>query len=378
MDIKSAHAELSALQLRLSNIVAEAKSASRDLTSAEIAEVEAGSDRAFQLQAGIRGLKSAETMSAIAGTTAGEFTEFKTGETHRSAEVRGFITPASIKSMVTASIPGASKALVAGGSTVIPVSLATSPLKLGTPTVGLGLLGLIPTKVRQTPSYSYLRQSLRTSNAAVVAAGALKPTSTFTVEKVDNSLAVVAHLSEYVDTYLLSDNSDLDTFLTGELTDGIFAKVTAIAVNAFATTVGIQTQAFAVNVPDSIYAGASKVADLGYNPDVLLISRAAYDAMRLLKTTTGEYLGGNFFQTGATANTNIWGDLTPVIVAGLPANSALVIDSSKVGLSIDSTGVTTKWDAFTKFDYNQARALTEGRFAVDVLAPAAITKVALV
>ncbi|TFB58710.1 phage major capsid protein [Cryobacterium sp. Hz7] len=378
MDLKSAQAELSAIQLKLSNIITEAKGASRDLTSAEIADVEAGSDRAFQLQAGIRGLKSAETMSAIAGTTAGEFTDFRTGETHRSNEVKGYITPASIKSMVTASLPGASKGLVAGGSTAIPVSLATSPLKLGTPTVGLGLLGLIPTKVRETPSYSYLRQTVRTNNADVVAPGALKPTSVFTVAKVDNSLAVVAHLSEYVDTYLLSDNSDLEMFLTGELTDGIFSKVTAIAVNAFATSAGIQTQAFAANVPDSIYAGASKVADLGYNPDVLLISRAAYDAMRLLKTTTGEYLGGNFFQNGATANTNIWGDLTPVIVAGLPANSALVLDSSKVGLSIDSTGITSKWDAFTKFDMNQTRALTEGRFAVDVFAPAAIAKVALV
>lgn len=379
MDIKSAQAELSATQAKLTGIATEAKAANRDFTESEIAAIEEGADRAFQLQAAIRGLKSGETMRQIGDLGAnGSNVEVwsggqPTGQTI-VGERKGFITPTSIKSMVSASTAHGIKALVTGGSSVTPVALDTNPIKLGGPTLGLGILSLIPTKVRDTPKYSYLRQTVRTNNADVVAPGALKPTSTFTVASVDGELKVVAHLSEYVDKFLLEDNSDLETFLNSELVDGIFAKVTALAVAGFAGTSGIQTQAFAVSAADSLYAGVSKVQDLGYNPNVLLIGRADYDAVRLTKSTTGEYLAGNAFEGGT--NPGLWG-MTTVISSAVTAGTALVLDSSKVGLSIDKGGVQTQWDAISKFDYNQLRARTEGRFGVDVFAPAAIAKVAL-
>ena len=46
---------------------------------------------------------------------------------------------------------------------------------------------------------SYLRQSVRTNAAAPVAVGAVKPTSTYSLESVPVQLQVFAHLSEAVD-----------------------------------------------------------------------------------------------------------------------------------------------------------------------------------
>lgn len=364
--------ELKALKSRLADIHGGALAAGRDLTVEETTELEAMIGRASELKSAIEaGQRNAAAMAELDGG-AGDIETDAAGQIiSRSLGAKGFITPGSIKRMVRTSAAGAAKALVAGGSSATPVALDTNPIKLGQPGANLGLLNVLQVKVRETPAYSYLRQTVRTNNAAVVAAGAQKPTSVLTVEEVNNSLDVVAHLSEYVDTYLLADNDNLESFIDSELRDGIFAKVTALAVAEFAGTSGILTQAFTDNAMDSIYLGASQIGELGYAPDVVLLSRATFDAIQLAKDADGNYL----YRKAEDSRLN---GLYPVIATGLTAGTALVLDSSKVGISIDKQGVNTKWDAISRFDYNEARALVEGRFAFDVFAAPAIAEVEVV
>ena len=73
------------------------------------------------------------------------------------------------------------------------------PVALGM--VATGLLDVLPVQQHTTAEYAYLRQSVRTNNAAVVAEGATKPTSVYSVVSVEQSLAVVAHLSEGIPWY---------------------------------------------------------------------------------------------------------------------------------------------------------------------------------
>ena len=68
------------------------------------------------------------------------------------------------------------------------------PVALGQ--VAQSLLDVLPAKAHTTPEYAYLRQTVRTNNAAVVAEGAVKPTSVYTVVRIEDSLVVIAHLSE--------------------------------------------------------------------------------------------------------------------------------------------------------------------------------------
>lgn len=373
MDILSAKAELATLQVTTTNLVDNVKAAARSLTDAEASGLIRDSERIIELKALIRASESGAKMNAFlenAGTIEERYPNGFDGESYVAgrSDQKGFLTPTAVKQMVAASAAPLAKALVAGGSTTTAVQFDNNPLVLATPPANLGLLGVIPVIKRSTPTYSYLRQSIRTNNAAVVAAGAQKPVSIFTTESITNTVKVVAHTSEYVDSYLLRDNANLEGFLASELQNGIFQKVTALAVAAYSGTAGITTQAFTTNAMDSIYLGAGKAADLGYTPDVLLISRADYDAILLAKDTAGNYL----YKRDDDSRIN---GLYPVIATGLPTKSAIVLDSSKVAISTDQDGILTKWDPYTKLDFNQVRALVEGRFEFDVLAAPSIVKV---
>jgi HK97 family phage major capsid protein len=370
MDIKS---ELRTIQARLASLVTDVKASGRDLTPAETAEIEQSTTRAFELKAAIeRGEKAAEHTAGTTGTDS-VFPDGVGGSEHTQVKSapRGFITPSSLKATAERAALNGVKAVVAGGSTVTPVALDTKPVPLGQ--AGLGLLGLIPVRQRDSEKYSYVSQVVRTNNAAVVAPGATKPTSIYTVKAVDGALKVYAHLSEPIDKYLLRDNGDLADFLDAELRNGIIRKLTADAVSAFSTAAGIQTQAFAGTAADSIYAGASKVTSLGHNVSVLVLPVEDYDAIRLSKEEgTGRYIGGNPFEGGDRPG--LWG-MPTVASPDLPSGKALVLGQDAVGLSTDKVGLETEWNPYAYFSSNQVVARTEGRFAFDVFRPEAIALV---
>jgi HK97 family phage major capsid protein len=380
MDTKSTlTAELTALRIKLSSLVDGVKASGRDLTDSELDAIERGSERMTDIKSQLNAIARGEKGSAaLAGAHTPADNGFDVGLSGRESTgqlamgAKGFITPTSIKTMARAGAAQGIKALVAGDASTTQVPLESNPIPLGQPS--LGLLSLIPTKVRETPKYSYLRQTVRTNNAAVVAPGATKPTSVYTTDSFSGELAVVAHLSEYVDKYLLEDNEDLERFLAAELQNGIIRKITADAITAFGATSGIQTQAYSGSPADSIYAGASKVSDLGYSPSLVIVNVADYDAMRLSKDGEGRYFGGNPFEGGTRPG--VWGFNT-LVSSDIAAGTALVLDTTQVGVSTDRQGIQTVWDAISGFAKNEVRARTEGRFGYDVFVPAAIAKVDL-
>jgi HK97 family phage major capsid protein len=373
MDPKS---ELASIKARINILIAETKSTGRDLTPAETAEVEAATGRIYILKAAIeRGEKNAGLMTQVGDLGGDVETTYPNGlggagESTSVKRAAGFITPRSLKSTADRMAAGGYKALVAGGSTVTPVALDSTPLPLGQS--GLGLLSLLTTNVRDTEKYSYIAQSLRTNNAAVVAPGAEKPTSIYTVKSVDGALKVYAHLSEPIGKYLLQDNSDLEAFLDAELRNGIVRKVTADGVAAFSNASGIQTQAYAGTAADSIYGGLSKVTSLGYNAALVILPQADYDAIRLSKDSDGRYLGGNPLEGGV--NPALWG-VTTLVTPDLASGTALVLGEGAAGISTDKAGIVTEWNPFTHFSTNEVLARTEARFAFDVFKPEAIVKV---
>jgi hypothetical protein len=116
---------------------------------------------------------------------------------------------------------------------------------LGKP--ALSPLDVIPVVQHAMPEFAYMRQTVRTNNAAVVAAGALKPTSVYTVTRIENALVVIAHLSEGIPRHWLIDNSSLEAFLGNELEYGLRQAVEAKVLADVNGTSGIQTQAYATS-----------------------------------------------------------------------------------------------------------------------------------
>jgi len=362
--------ELKALKARLSTLVAEVKANGRDLNSDEVEEVEQATARVVLLKAAIaRGEKSADLISTGSSRGGGDTIDID-GNVVGVKSKQGYLTPASLKATAQRAAVGGVKAVVAGGSTVTPVSLDTAPIAKGQ--AGLGLLSLIPVRQRDSAKYSYVAQTVRTNNAAVVAAGATKPTSVYTVKSVDGELKVYAHLSEPIDKMLLRDNEDLETFISAELSNGLIRKVTADAVAAFSTASGIQTQAFSGTAADSIYAGASKITSLGHNIGFVVLPVEDYDAIRLTKDGEGRYIGGSPFEGGDRPG--LWGMIT-LASPDLASGQALVVGDGAVGLSTDKVGIETEWNPYTYFEKNQVVARNEARFGLDVFKPEAIALV---
>ena len=99
--------------------------------------------------------------------------------------------------------PDGQKALAPSGAARRGTGVRADPVALGR---SLGLLDVLPVKQHASTEYAYLRQTVRTNNAAVVAEGAAKPTSVYPWTAW-NTLVVVAHLSEGIPRYWLLDNS---------------------------------------------------------------------------------------------------------------------------------------------------------------------------
>ena len=117
------------------------------------------------------------------------------------------------------------------------------------PIIALGkpahsLLDVLPTIPHDSAEFAYMRQTTRTNNAAVVAESALKPTSVYTVTRVESKLEVVAHLSESVPRFWFIDNVALQGFLSNELDYGLRIAVEAKVLADINATSGTQTQAF--------------------------------------------------------------------------------------------------------------------------------------
>jgi HK97 family phage major capsid protein len=226
--------------------------------------------------------------------------------------------------------------------------------------------------------YEFLRQATRANNAALVAEGALKPTSTMGLELIEGTTKVTAHLSEPVDVFMLQDINTLAAFVQAELTGGLLSALDQQVVTGLVNAVGIQTQAFATDVLTTIRNAITKARLAGYSPDLIALSYADWQALELLRENgaTGGYLLG----TGPvdTAARKLWG-LQVVETDKLPATTSLVMDSTAATLKISKPGAQIEWSTIADdFAKNQVRCRAEIRSDLAVERPAAIVKAALV
>ena len=176
------------------------------------------------------------------------------------------------------------KALSPSGAAVVSQEFTADPVGLGMP--ALSLLDVIPVIQHSTPELSYLRQTTRTNNAAVVAAGALKPTSVYTVTRIEDSLDVIAHLSEGIPRHWLLDNASLEAFLDNELRYGLAVAVEAKVLADVNGTSGIQTQAYATSVLATLRKGITKLETQGYNAGAYVLNPTDWEGVELALSST--------------------------------------------------------------------------------------------
>jgi len=374
--------ERATLLTEAKSIVDGAKSAGRELTKSEGEQAEAHMTRIGEIDAWKQRCAVDAARLKKMAQLSGDFTE----------SGRGFLT-FNTKAMARELIDGRRyddgpmgiKALITTGSSTVGMPLLSdSPVDKGH--VATGLLDVIP--VEQVPrEYAYLRQTARTNNAAVVASGALKPTSTYTLERVEGHLRVVAHLSEPIDKFWLEDSPTLHQFVSDELLCGLRLGVEDQIVNGtgigdnftgLKNTTGVQTQAFATDKITTCRAALTDVETaIGDGPGFYVLNPADWAA---IETTT---IGNGYALNSAgssvpveSATRRLWGQ--PVVTTNAQvAGAGYYVQRESVRMFANGQAVvewSTSGDDFTR---NLIRARCEGRFDFVVPRPMGVVKMAL-
>lgn len=349
-----------------------AKAAGRDMTPAETSRVRSYFDEIKALDVQIKRVDDSQALIKSIGDAGKQLG----GDGQDSART-GFLRLKSgdvARRLVRAQsgVDGA-KAL-ASGVTTTTVTLDPAVVAMGTPAGSI--LDVMPSQVRSTPGYIYLRQSVRTNNAAVVAAGALKPTSVYSIVPVSGQLVVIAHLSEPMDEYMLTDNTMLVSFIDAELGYGLRAAIEAKIVADLTGTSGIQTQAFATDLLTTSRSAITKLETMGSTPGYWIFTPADWQTLELTKASgTGDFQMGPGLPVDRAAR-RLWG-LPVVVNQALAAATAWLVATDAASLSTDG-GVSLKWGAPADgFNKNLVTARCEMRVNTDVERPFGVCKLAL-
>ena len=259
------------------------------------------------------------------------------------------------------------KALAPSGATLVGQEFVRDPVALGQ--VAQSLLDVVPTKQHTSTEYAYLRQTVRTSNAAVVAEGATKPTSVYSVTRIEASLVVVAHLSEGIPRFWLLDNSALETFVENELRYGLQVAVEAKVLADVNATSGIQLQAYATSVLATLRKGLTKLEVSGYAASSIVLHPTDWEGVELALSSTNaiEHLSLPY----DPATRRLFG--VPIVATvSQAAGVGHVLGADAVVVDTDTIGVRVQWSETSNTDdfaKNLTRARCEGRFGTSVLSP---------
>ncbi|WAC65761.1 phage major capsid protein [Agrococcus sp. SL85] len=372
--------ELTAIQKKMQATIGSAKGAGRAITPAEAQQVEKLGEEALELKGRIDSIERSESqlkeLLDLGKGSSGDGSKYLSLG-GRGAKAAGKVIGDTFRERDDVR----SKGIVAAGSQLSPMPLVeANPVELGM--APASIVNLIPAVEQTSPTYKYLRQTEYTNNADVVAPGELKPTSTTTVESVENELKVIAHLSEPVDIYLLNDNSTLDSFIERQLLWGIQSKLQQLVVagqeadeiQGILTTTGVQQQPFRADAITTLRAAVTRLENLGYKAGAFVLNPDDWEAIETNRITSGSFdLGGPIDRGERKA----WG--VPVVTSpDIAAGTAFALDLTAVGVRYGAEGIKIRWDGGgALFERNQARALVEGRFAIDVLRPRGIVTIEL-
>lgn len=257
------------------------------------------------------------------------------------------------------------------------------------PQRSLFVRSLIPTSRATGDRVWYLRQSAATHAAAAVAAGAEKPKSTYTVERIETLVTTVAHVTEALDRALLSDHDGLVSFLDNQLRLGVLLEEedqilngTGVApqLGGILTTAGIQTQAKGADtVPDAIYKAITKVRNQFTEPDGVVMHPNDWQDLRLLKDADGLYVHGAPADEAPERLFGLQVVVSPLIAEGTGLVGAFgvaaeVWDREQARVSFAETGLGDSAGQ-EMFNRNLVRYRGESRLAFGVIRPASFCQV---
>lgn len=374
-------AERKSLLSKSESIVETVKAAGRDLSLSEASEVEQHLDRikAIDTEVADISVKAAASADLIARLQSGHVPEELEPPSGVVAKGRGAWAKSVAGALRTAGQGMGVKALLTGEIATPPaVEVVALPAK---PT---RLLELVQRRPITENTFSYLRETVATNNATVVADGATKPTSVYTFEEIEDRARVVAHLSEPFPIRYASDHASMVQVLDGQMQAGVYEAIERLIVNGtgtgeewagILTTTGTTAVAFATDAVTTLRKARTTLELLGERITAVAMNPADIEALDLIRengTTGGFLLDSNAYE-------RLFGPgVQGVPSLAVPAGTAILGDWSVVELKVredvQSLAATQAGDLFDK---NQMKLRTEGRYGFKFSRPQALAVVDL-
>lgn len=370
-------------------IAEKATAAGRDLTVEEKAAYDRHMTKGRDALEEFKRAKSDEEIRAQVKTLAAEIGEpVNVSAGGHLSGGRGSWAKAAADRMaktMTTEIDG-QKSLITG-SIGVPAPIETDIVTMSA--APRSLLELIPAKglnggYGTGNSFSFLRQTVRTNNAAPVADGALKPTSVYSLAEVEDRVRVIAHLSEPVPERYFADHANLQDFLRTEMEAGLYLALENQVVHGDGTgenltgllnTSGILVQTFATDALTSIRKAMTNLEVYGITPTALVLNPVDAEALDLLRDSgaTGKYLLGD---PGGDGVEKLW-KVPRVPSNAVAAGTALLGDWRQAQIIVREDATLALDRSGENFTKNLVTMRLEGRFGFAVKRPNAFVEVAL-
>ncbi|UTX33734.1 phage major capsid protein [Micrococcus luteus] len=249
--------------------------------------------------------------------------------------------------------------------------------------------GAFPVNQHGGNTYSYLRQTVRTDNAAFVPDHGVKPVSEYVFDEVENRSHVVAHLTKAMPVRYLEDHASLIQVLDHQLRNGIFQALEHGILYGDGTAdqfTGILTTEGVLDVP----AGADMLTTLRRARTALesrqeRVTGVAMHPNDVEKLTLLRENGdaGRFLVDGDVYARIFGPDVQAVASLAVPEGTAIVGDWSAARLLVhegEQALVATQSlneNGQDMFERNEVRIRCEGRYAFELTRPGAFAVVHL-
>jgi len=279
---------------------------------------------------------------------------------------------------------GAKALLSPSGSVGVPSPLSVlAPIGDRVETI----LQLIPGEGTDSDAYAFLRETVRTHNAGTVTAGATKPTSVYTVERVEAICQVIAHLSEPIPRQYLADAPLLNRYLDTVLREGlqlaleeqvIAGSGVAPDLEGILSTANTLAQPFATDILTTCRKAVTALGLYSVIPDAWVFHPSDWETLELLTSSEHYLMGQGQGQALPVdkATRRLWG--YPVALSlGIPQGTAILADFAgsthlweREGARVDwSENVYDSGAGKTDFERNLVRYRGEGRWGFALLRP---------
>lgn len=376
------------------DIVDTAKAEDRDLTAAEVTDVDSKIDKIKALDTQIAAAaKSDALMGQLGSASAG--IDYADGDAPLGGYglTEGRLSFKGLENRVTREMRNYSAKLGRKAGLAPAGEVLTSiPVVNAEPLPGAAaqeparprLLASVPFVRRDAPAYRVMVQQViaNPGAAGLVAAHGLKPTLQLGVTATDARLRVVAVVSDPISEYDLLDSENLRQWVAGQLAGAVVDALelelltgdgTGERMIGLANVSGKVVQAFQTDVVTTVQHGIATLEGFGLTAGVVAVSSTDYRA-----AVTQRNAGGSFDLGGAIdpAARTMWGVPT-VVVPGLAAGQGWVLATDAVSLSTDGLLRVSWGQPDQTFQRNEVVGRVETRANLDILRPHGIVSLDL-